>query len=165
VATASEEKWRIGVDASGFRAALKRTLDKPLTSYHLVLGVSGLLLSLGLLMVLSASSVTSLNEYGNSYAIFTKQAIWVCVGVPLALVASRLPIGVIRFVAWPGLVVSVVLIAMTYVPGFGVSVNGNQNWLSFGGPFQIQPSELAKLAVVLHPGVTEYERILERLSA
>jgi cell division protein FtsW len=149
VATASEEKWRIGVDASGFRAALKRILDKPLTSYHLVLGVSGLLLSLGLLMVLSASSVTSLNEYGNSYAIFTKQAIWVCVGVPLALVASRLPIGLIRFGAWPALVVSVVLIAMTYVPGFGVSVNGNQNWLSFGGPFQIQPSELAKLAMVL----------------
>ncbi|MDP9318056.1 MAG: putative lipid II flippase FtsW [Actinomycetota bacterium] len=149
MATASEEKWRIGVDASGFRAALKRILDKPLTSYHLVLGVSGLLLSLGLLMVLSASSVTSLNEYGNSYAIFTKQAIWVCVGVPLALVASRLPIGLIRFGAWPALVVSVVLIAMTYVPGFGVSVNGNQNWLSFGGPFQIQPSELAKLAMVL----------------
>jgi len=31
----------------------------------------------------------------------------------------------------------------------GVSVNGNRNWLSFGGPFQIQPSELAKLALVL----------------
>ncbi|MEJ7629693.1 MAG: putative lipid II flippase FtsW [Nocardioidaceae bacterium] len=149
MATASEEKWRLGVDASGFRTALKRTLDKPLTSYHLVLGVSGLLLSLGLLMVLSASSVTSLNEYGTSYAIFAKQAIWVAVGVPLALVASRLPIGLIRFGAWPALVVSLALIAMTYVPGFGVSVNGNQNWLSFGGPFQIQPSELAKLAMVL----------------
>ena len=128
---------------------LKRTLDKPLTSYHLVLGVTGLLLSLGLLMVLSASSVTSLNEYGNSYAIFTKQAIWVVVGVPLALVASRLPIGLVRFAAWPALFVSLALIAMTYLPGFGVAVNGNQNWLSFGGPFQIQPSELAKLAMVL----------------
>ncbi len=149
MATASEEKWRIGAQAPGLQAALKRTLDKPLTSYHLVLGVSGLLLSLGLLMVLSASSVTSLNEFGNSYAIFAKQAIWVCVGVPLALVASRLPIGLVRFAAWPALVVSVFLIALTYLPGFGVSVNGNRNWLSFGGPFQIQPSELAKLAMVL----------------
>ena len=54
-------------------------------------------------MVLSASSVTSLNEYGNSYAIFTRQAIWVVVGVPLALVASRLPIGLdpLRRVAGP----------------------------------------------------------------
>ena len=71
-----------------------------------MLGVSALLLSLGLLMVLSASSVTSLNEYGNSYTIFVKQAIWVCVGVPLALVASRLPIGLIRFGAWPALLLS-----------------------------------------------------------
>ncbi len=93
MATASEERWRAGVEGPGFRATLKRVLDKPLTSYHLVLGVSGLLLSLGLLMVLSASSVTSLNEYGTSYAIFAKQAIWVVVGVPLALIASRLPIG------------------------------------------------------------------------
>jgi cell division protein FtsW len=99
--------------------------------------------------VLSASSVTSLNEYGNSYAIFTKQAIWVAVGVPLALIASKLPIGLIRFGAWPALLVSIALIALTYVPGFGVSVNGNRNWLSFGGPLQIQPSELAKLALVL----------------
>jgi cell division protein FtsW len=149
VATASEEKWRIGVEAPGFRATLKRTLDQPLTSYHLVLGVSALLLSLGLLMVLSASSVTSLNDYGNSYAIFVKQAIWVCVGVPLALVASRLPIGLIRFGAWPALLLSIALIALTYLPGLGVSVNGNRNWLSFGGPFQIQPSEIAKLALVL----------------
>ncbi|MDX6308242.1 MAG: cell division protein FtsW [Nocardioidaceae bacterium] len=149
MATASEEKWRIGVEAPGFRATLKRTLDQPLTSYHLVLGVSALLLSLGLLMVLSASSVTSLNDYGNSYAIFVKQAIWVCVGVPLALVASRLPIGLIRFGAWPALLLSIALIALTYLPGLGVSVNGNRNWLSFGGPFQIQPSEIAKLALVL----------------
>jgi cell division protein FtsW len=149
VATASEEKWRIGVEAPGFRATLKRTLDQPLTSYHLVLGVSALLLSLGLLMVLSASSVTSLNDYGNSYAIFVKQAIWVCVGVTLALVASRLPIGLIRFGAWPALLLSIALIALTYLPGLGVSVNGNRNWLSFGGPFQIQPSEIAKLALVL----------------
>lgn len=149
MATASEEKWRVGVGTQELRAALKRTLDKPLTSYRLVLGVSGLLLCLGLLMVLSASSVTSLNEYGNSYAIFTKQAIWVLVGVPLALIASRLPIGLIRFGAWWALLASIVLIALTYVPGLGVSVNGNRNWLSLGGPFLIQPSELAKLAMVL----------------
>ncbi|MGI8700967.1 MAG: putative lipid II flippase FtsW [Nocardioidaceae bacterium] len=149
MATASEERWRVGAASPGLRAGLKRTLDKPLTSYHLVLGISGLLLCLGLLMVLSASSVTSLNEYGNSYAIFTKQAIWVLVGVPMALVAARLPIGLIRFGAWWALLLSIFLIALTYVPGFGVSVNGNRNWLSLGGPFLIQPSELAKLAMVL----------------
>jgi cell division protein FtsW len=145
VATADEQTWRSG----GVVESLKRTLDKPLTSYHLVLGVSGLLIALGLLMVLSASSVTSLQQYGNSYAIFARQAVWVGIGLPLALVAARLPLRMVRFLSWPALAMSVGLIGMTYLPGFGISVNGNQNWLSFGGPIQIQPSELAKLALVL----------------
>ena len=133
---------------AGVLASVKRTLDKPLTSYHLVLGVSALLLSLGLLMVLSASSVTSLRDFGNSYTIFFRQAIWVAIGLPMAWVASRLPISFVRGLAWPGLLLSCAAIAATYVPGLGVQVNGNQNWLSFGG-FQIQPSEFAKLALVL----------------
>ncbi|MGH3471118.1 MAG: putative lipid II flippase FtsW [Nocardioidaceae bacterium] len=149
MATATEERLRSSDRPEGVIASLKQTLDKPLTSYHLVLGVSGLLLTLGLLMVLSASSVTSLQQYGNSYAIFMRQAIWVLIGLPLAVVASRLSLGMVRFLAWPALALSMLLIAMTYVPGLGISVNGNKNWLSFGGPIQIQPSELAKLALVL----------------
>jgi cell division protein FtsW len=133
---------------TGFLASVKRALDKPLTSYHLVLGVSALLLSLGLLMVLSASSVTSLREFDNSYTIFFRQAIWVAVGLPLAWFASRLPISFVRGLAWPALLMSCAAIAATYVPGLGVEVNGNRNWLSLGG-FQIQPSEFAKLALVL----------------
>src|SRR5205823_1319663 len=41
------------------------------------------------------------------------------------------------------------LLCLVLVPGVGVSVNGNQNWISFGGPFRVQPSEAAKLALVL----------------
>ncbi|MDQ3484050.1 MAG: putative lipid II flippase FtsW [Actinomycetota bacterium] len=132
-----------------FATALKRTLDRPLTSYHVVLGVTGLLLCLGLLMVLSASSVSSLREYESSYAIFGRQAMWVAIAVPIAWVTSRLPQRLIRALSWPALLVSAGLIAMTYLPGFGVLVNGNRNWISFGGPFQLQPSEFAKLALVL----------------
>jgi len=131
------------------RVALKRTLERPLTSYHIVLGVSALLLALGLLMVLSASSVSSLRAYGDSYAIFLRQALWVAIGVPLAWATSRLPQRMIRWLSWPALVTASVLIALTYVPGLGVLVNGNRNWISFGGGLQLQPSELAKLALVL----------------
>jgi cell division protein FtsW len=132
----------------GLLASVRQVLDKPLTSYHIVLGVSALLLSLGLLMVLSASSVTSLREFGNSYTIFYRQAMWVAIGLPIAWLASRLPLSFVRGLAWPGLLLSCVAIAATYLPGFGVEVNGNQNWLTFGG-LQIQPSEFAKLALVL----------------
>ena len=134
---------------AGWLASLRESLDRPLTSYQLVIGVTGLLLALGLVMVLSASSVMSYELYGNSYSVFAKQALWVTVGVPLAWAVSRLPVRVLRWFAYPALLGSLALIALTYVPGVGIDVNGNRNWLSFGGPVAIQPSEVAKLAMVL----------------
>ncbi len=148
MATTSSERVET-VRQPGTLVALRQSLDKPTTSYHLVLGAGGLLLVLGLLMVLSSSSVLSLRDYGSSYSIFLRQAVWVLVGVPLAIVASTLPLRVVRTLSWPALLVSIVLVAFTYVPAFGVEVYGNRNWISFGGPLQLQPSEFAKLALVL----------------
>ncbi len=146
MSTASEQP-RGSTD--GLLGGLRQTLDRPLTSYHLVRGASGLLLVLGLLMVLSASSVESFYDYeGNSYAVFARQAMWVALALPAAWVASRLPLKLIARLSTVGLVVSVLLLLATYT-GLGTEVNGNRNWLSFGGPFRIQPSEPAKLALVL----------------
>jgi cell division protein FtsW len=147
--TTATKNGRTSSARGGLGAAVRRGLDNPLASYYLVLGVGALLLVLGLVMVLSASSVYSFQHYGSSYSIFERQAMWVGAAVPLGYVASKLPIGLVRGLSWPALVVACFLIALTYVPGIGYAVNGNRNWLSFGGPFQIQPSELAKLALVL----------------
>ena len=100
-------------------------LDRPLTSYHILLGATGLLLVLGLLMVLSASSVLSLRANGNSYTIFIRQLIWVGVGLPMAYVASRMTPRHFRMLAYVALLGSVFLLVLTYVPGLGVGVNGN----------------------------------------
>ena len=129
-------------------AALRQSLDRPLTSYYLLLGSSGLLLTIGLIMVLSSSSVWSYeNNDGNSYATFLKQLTWVLLSVPFVFAAVRLPHRMLRLFAWPALLVSVVLLALTQT-SMGVTVNGNKNWLALG-PIQIQPAELAKLAVIL----------------
>ncbi|MEV0287579.1 MULTISPECIES: putative lipid II flippase FtsW [unclassified Kribbella] len=130
-------------------AAIREVLDRPLTSYHILLGATGLLLVLGLLMVLSASSVLSLRANGNSYTIFIRQLIWVGVGLPMAYVASRMTPRHFRMLAYVALLGSVFLLVLTYIPGLGVGVNGNTNWLNLGGPLQIQPSEFAKLALVM----------------
>ncbi|MDF1603072.1 putative lipid II flippase FtsW [Nocardioides sp. YIM 152315] len=130
-------------------ASARAALDRPLTAYYLLLGASALLLTIGLIMVLSASSVYSYEHNdGNSYAIVTRQLVWVVIAIPCAFVASRMPIGVVRGLAWPALVVSIVLLALVRVPGLGRTVNGNTNWLGVG-PFTIQPAEIAKLAIVL----------------
>ncbi|UYM05354.1 putative lipid II flippase FtsW [Solicola gregarius] len=144
-----ETRQRGSDESAGWFAAWRRLLDRPLTSYQLVLGVSALLLALGLVMVLSASSVLSYKAYGSSYFIFGKQAIWVLIALPCAYVVSRLPVNGVRLFAYPLLFFAIVLIGLTYVPGLGVEVNGNRNWLSFGGPLQVQPSEIAKLALVI----------------
>jgi cell division protein FtsW len=137
-------------DGTGWLASVKNVLDRPLTSYHILLGATGLLLVLGLLMVLSASSVLSYKiNHGNQYAIFYRQLIWVGVGLPMAYVASRMTPRHFRMLAYVALLGSVFLLVLTYVPGLGKNVNGNTNWLSFGGPLQIQPSEFAKLALVM----------------
>jgi cell division protein FtsW len=132
---------------AAWTASVRQSLDRPLTSYYLLVGAAGLLLVIGLLMVLSSSSVWSYEESGNSYATFLKQLLWVVIAAPCVLVAVRLPHRFLRALAWPALLVSVVLLALTQT-SMGVMVNGNKNWLALG-PVQIQPSELAKLAVIL----------------
>ena len=132
--------------ASWVRAG-RHALDRPLTSYYLLLGASTLLLTIGLMMVLSASSVYSFKLYGNSYHVFLRQLTFVALGLPIAFLVSLLPHRLIRMLAWPGLVVSVILLALTQ-SALGFEANGNQNWLSLG-PITIQPSEVAKLALIL----------------
>jgi len=128
-------------------AAARHALDRPLTSYYLLLGASALLLTIGLIMVLSASSVYSFeNHDGDSYAVVKRQLLWVLIGIPCAWVASRLPYRAIRQVSWLGIIVAVVMLALTIK--LGTTVNGNTNWLALG-PIRIQPSEIAKLAIVL----------------
>jgi cell division protein FtsW len=145
-----------GVDGVGQRTRstgrswyvmLQDALARPLTSYYLLLGASALLLTIGLIMVFSASSVYAFEHYDqNSYAVVIKQLMWVAVGLPCAWVAGHLPQRWIRRLAWPGYFISVFLLLLTSL--FGVTRNGNTNWLAFG-PLQIQPSEIAKLALVL----------------
>jgi cell division protein FtsW len=136
-----------GSAVTSWYAALRSALDRPLTSYYLLLGSSALLLTIGLIMVFSASSVYAFENYDhNSYAVVTKQLVWVAIGLPCAWVAGRLPQRWVRRLAYPGYVVSLALLLLTAF--FGVARNGNTNWLALG-PIVIQPSEIAKLALVL----------------
>ena len=65
-------------------------LSKPTATYLLILGSTGALAGLGRVMVLSASSVTSLSESGNTFAIFLKQLLFLAVGVGISFIAMRM---------------------------------------------------------------------------
>lgn len=131
----------------GRLAGLRRSLDNPLAPYYLLLGASALLLTIGLMMVLSASSVRSYRTFDNSYAIFLRQLTWVAIGLPAAFVASRLPRRFLRVLAWPAVLFAMILLGLVLSP-LGYEVAGNRNWIGLG-PIRIQPSEFTKLAMVL----------------
>lgn len=102
----------------------------------------------GVVMVLSASSVAALRDYGSSWVIFEKQLMWLVAGAVGLFVASRLDYRRWRRLALPLLALSVVLLLLVLVPGVGINVYGSSRWLGFGS-LRMQPSELAKLAVLL----------------
>ncbi len=132
--------------APAARDAGLRLLDRPLTDYYLVLGVTMLLLAVGLVMVLSTSSAAALLQGGAPYAGFQKQLLGVLAGLPLMWIASRSSPAVFRAAAYPAMAVSI--LGLILVLAVGHTVDGGERWIEVMG-FQIQPSEFAKLAFVL----------------
>ncbi|MDX6221880.1 MAG: cell division protein FtsW, partial [Frankiales bacterium] len=121
-------------------------LDRPLTSYYLILGCTGILLAIGLVMVLSASSVSAYKVSGSSYSVFKQQALWTAMGLPLFWIASRLPLRLFRLSATLSLLASFGLLLL--VPFLGRGSNGAVRWIPVG-PIHIQPSEVTKLALII----------------
>ncbi|MFA3874403.1 putative lipid II flippase FtsW [Streptomyces sp. MMCC 100] len=128
---------------------LRRAWDRPLTAYYLICGGSALITVLGLVMVYSASQITALQLSLPGSYFFRKQAMAALIGAGLLVAAMRMPVKLHRALAYPILAGAVFLMILVQVPGIGVAVNGNQNWIALGGSFQIQPSEFGKLALVL----------------
>jgi len=123
--------------------------NSAVTSYYLLTGATAILVVLGLVMVLSSSSVESLAADKSPYAEFAKQAKFALIGLPLLWVASRLPVRIYKVLGWPALGAAAVLQLMVFL--FGIAANGNRNWLAVG-PIVIQPSEAAKVALALWLG-------------
>jgi len=137
---------RAGAPAQQGRAPL---LSGPLASYHLLLGCTMLLLALGLVMVFSASSLRSYATTGSVFSTGIKQGTFIAFGVPLMMIASRLPVRFYRAAAYPMLLISLALLVAVLVPNVGNEVNGATSWIPLPLGFNLQPAELAKLALVL----------------
>lgn len=113
-----------------------------------LLGLVVALNLLGLVMVLSASAVDSLYDYGTSWYQFQRQAMWLGIGAVVLIVVMRIDYHLWRRFIPLGLVVAAALLVAVLVPGLGIEANGSSRWLGVGA-FRIQPSEIAKLAVLL----------------
>jgi cell division protein FtsW len=114
--------------------------------YHLLLLVTLGLVAFGLVMVYSASSARALLASGDSSYYLKRQALYALVGVAVLVVFSRIEFHRLRHAAGPLLGLSFVFLGA--VLALGTAVNGARRWLSVGA-IDFQPSEVAKLALVL----------------
>ena len=126
---------------------VKRLFAAETGNYFLLLGTTLFLVAFGLVMVLSSSSIESHVANNSFFTAFLKQGLYALVGVPLMLVASRMPPSFWRRMARPAIVVGIALQLLVFTP-LGYSYGGNKNWISLGA-FNAQPSELAKIALIV----------------
>jgi cell division protein FtsW len=130
------------------RLPLKEEKKQKPFDFMLLLCVS-LLLGLGIIMVLSASSPSSLAESGSSYTYFFKQLNSAIVGILLMIFISKIDYRIYRnkkiYLAAYAISVGVLLLVM--IPGIGVSVNGAARWIKLG--VQFQPSEITKIGMII----------------
>jgi len=138
-------------------------LSRPLTSFHLMISVAGLLTSLGLIMVLSASGVHSYDRDGSPWSIFGRQVMWAAVGLFACWFALRLPVNFLRRVAFAGFAVTIALLVLVLIPGIGQIANGTRGWFVVGG-LSMQPSELTKIAIAVWGAHLLATRRMERAS-
>lgn len=144
----------MSTDSSTIRATRSRSKAVPrgaqsrADSATLITITTGALLLLGLIMILSASFVTSFAEYGSSFLFFKKQVLWAVIGVVAFVAFMRIDYRKLH--GWGYLLLGGVILALfaVLIPGIGVVAGGSSRWLNLG-PLSLQPSELGKLALIL----------------
>lgn len=123
-------------------------LARPLADFHLVVTIAALLTTLGLVMVLSASSVESYADGGSAYKLFIQQALFAVIGAVLFYLALRLPLRRLRQLSFPMFAGSVLLLVLVLIPGIGSQVQGSRRWFDLGFA-SVQPSEVVKVTLII----------------
>lgn len=106
-------------------------------------------LSIGPVVLFSASSHIAATDYSDSAHYLKVQLVWIAIGLMISRYITRHPLRQVMRLSGFFLLVCMLLVMTTHIPGVGISVNGATRWLPFG-PFLIQPSELMKPFLVMH---------------
>ena len=135
-----------------FKAAvmrLSRLMPRKLTPDLWLFALVVVLVSVGVVMVYSASAIVAAERFHDPFFFLKKQLFWAVAGFGCLWMAMRLDYRRLERVVTPLLVVSFVLLVLVLVPPFGQEINGTRRWFR-SGPVSFQPVELAKFALVLY---------------
>lgn len=120
----------------------------PTAAFYVIAVVLVAFVMLGLVMVLSASATSLVHSGDSPYRYFTNQLWFACLGGVALYFVLRIPYTFWRRISIPIIVVGMVGMALPFVGGIGMEVNGARAWIDLG-PLSMQPSELLKIAVVI----------------
>ena len=139
--------------SAGAVVAVKKLFAAETGSYFVILGTTLFMVVLGLVMVLSSSSVEQYiaSKHTSFFGAFIRQGTYAAVGIPLMLIVSRLPVSFLKRWAWHVLGATIVLQLLVFSP-LGYEIGGNRNWIDLGS-FTAQPSEAVKLALAIWLGM------------
>ncbi|MDA1371593.1 MAG: putative lipid II flippase FtsW [Proteobacteria bacterium] len=134
------------------RIAISRTANFALPysrSLNPVLLIASLLLVCGLLMMTSASVEIASSQYGDPFYHFKRQGLFALLGLSVLVVTLNVPLSFWQKSSWFLLMGSYAMLLLVLVPGVGKVVNGSARWIDLGF-FNLQPSELAKVFIVIY---------------
>lgn len=109
-----------------------------------------LLTCIGIVMVYSASSVAAQAQYHDGFWFLKRQLLYELIGLAGMLAAWRIHYVRLRRFTFPLLLGTLVTLVLVLIPHVGRVAGGARRWISFGGPLNFQPAELAKLALILY---------------
>lgn len=126
------------------------THDRSNMDYGLI-GIVSAMILFGLIVLLSASSPDGYQKFGDSYYFVKHQIIFGLIpGIAGMIAFSRVPYLFWKKHAWNLLLVSIGLLLLVFIPGFSAGFGTSHSWVTIGGLFSIQPSEIAKLTFLFY---------------
>ena len=131
-------------------------MNKKITDTLLLFSVLALL-SLGVIMVYSTSSISALKSYHDEYYFLKKELIYATLGIVFLLIFARVPYQYLGKNAYFILALSFLGLVLVLTPGIGVCIGGAKRWIHFG-PFSIQPAEFAKLGLIIYLSFFLYKK-------
>jgi cell division protein FtsW len=116
------------------------------------------LLSIGIVMVFSASSVSARAVFGDTYYFLKRQLVWAGCGIIAMIITMQIDYNNWKKLSLPAFILTLLLLAAVLMPGLGVAIRGSRRWISIGF-ISFQPSEIAKITTVLFMANFLSERI------
>lgn len=108
-----------------------------------------LLISIGIIMVFSASYNYAIDNYHDGYYFFKHQLMWAVLGFAVMVFMMNYDYHKLERWAKPSLIFSILLLLLVFIPGVGATLNQATRWIKVG-PVTVQPAEIAKIALVLY---------------